>query len=156
MFWRKTFSQKLLKNFLCIARVRCGYAKHSPDPEERSALWIVTVRLTEKILSKEMWHSSIFLKIKFLKLCRTSEYSVNFLVFWRKLFFQKLLKNFLYIARVCYEYVKHCPSPEKCSALRIVAIRQKLRTEIKKVKGGKNLRNFHPSLVPMPRFKVRR
>ena len=102
-----------------------------------------------------MWLSSIFLKTKFLKHCRISEYSVNFLVFDEN-FFQKPLENFVCIVRLRSGYVKCSPSPEECSARWIVTIRQKLRAEIEKVKGGKPLDFPLPPLVPMPRFKVGR
>ena len=65
----------------------------------------------------------------------TSEYSVNFLVFGEN-FFQKPLENFVCIVGLRSGYVKCSPSPEECSALKIVTIRQKLRAEIEKVKGN--------------------
>ena len=85
-------------------------------------------------------------KLKFLKLCRTWEYYVNFLAFGENFFFEKLVETFLCIAGVRCEYVKHSLSPDESSPLWIVSIRQKLENEIEKLKGGEP--KVFPPLFP--------
>ena len=75
-FWRRLWLQKPVENFLCVVRIRFEYVKHFLRPGKCSALWIMTVRPTKHFLLKEKWPSSGFLKLKFLKLCQTSDYSI--------------------------------------------------------------------------------
>ena len=93
-FWLRHWFEKLVENFLCVVRIRSEYVKHSPRSGECSALWFMTVRPTKHFLLKEKRLSSGFLKVKSLKLCQASEYSIILCEFLAKTLTSEACRKF--------------------------------------------------------------
>ena len=119
-FWQRFWLQKPVENFLCVVCIRSGYVKHSPRSGKYSALWFMTVLPTKHFLLKEKWLSSEFFEIQVsealpnLPLCAS---------FWRRLWLQKPIENFLCVVRIHSEYVKRSPISGECSARWIMTVR---------------------------------
>ena len=107
-FWRRLWLQKPIENFLCVVSIRSEYIKHSPRSGEYSALWFMTVRPTKHFLLKEKWLSSEYFEIQVFEALPNLPLCV---FFWRWLWLQKPVENFLCVVRIRFEYLKHSPDP---------------------------------------------
>ena len=115
-FWRRLWFQKFVENFLCVVRIRSDFVKHFTGSEEYSALWMMTLWLTKNFYYRksdfrvDFWNSSIWSSVKLQNI-------LSFCVsFWRRLWLQKPVENFLCVVCIHTEYVKRSPISGKCSA----------------------------------------